>query len=335
MAYDSATGDMVLFGGDGSAGYLGDTWATARPLATVTFKANGGTGTMAPEAHGAPTSLKANAFTRSGYTFSGWNTKAGGGGTAYANGATYPFTANATLYAQWRGPTRTVTFKANGGTGTMAPEAHNTSSPLSKNTFARSGYTFGGWNTAANGSGTAYANGASYPFTADATLFAQWKAKPPTVTFNANGGVGTMASESHSSRTALTANSFTRAGYFFAGWNTAANGSGTAYANDATYPFTSSTTLYAQWRVVSFTACVGSNIPAGYVPTALYSAPDNCGDTNNLYGYNDAQYTYFVSGTSLAVCNVGESYIVPSTEAPTGSFQYQHLRRSVSQCRWL
>ena len=87
--------------------------------------------------------------------------------------------------------------------------------------------------------------------------------------------------------------------------------------------------------VGTFTACVGSNIPAGYVPTALYSAPDNCGDTNNLYGYNDAQYTYFVSGTSLAVCNVGESYIVPSTEAPTADFQYQHLRRSVSQCRWL
>ena len=68
---------------------------------TVTFNANGGTGTMAPETDNAPTALTANAFTYSGYTFNDWNTVAGGTGTSYANGATYPFTANVTLYAQW------------------------------------------------------------------------------------------------------------------------------------------------------------------------------------------------------------------------------------------
>jgi uncharacterized repeat protein (TIGR02543 family) len=45
--------------------------------------------------------LTLNTFTRAGYSFSGWNTNAGGTGTAYADGALYPFSANVTLYAQW------------------------------------------------------------------------------------------------------------------------------------------------------------------------------------------------------------------------------------------
>ena len=68
---------------------------------TVTFNANGGTGTMAPETDNVPTALTLNAFTCSGYTFTGWNTAANGTGTAYPDGANYPFTASATLYAQW------------------------------------------------------------------------------------------------------------------------------------------------------------------------------------------------------------------------------------------
>ncbi|HUC88308.1 MAG TPA: InlB B-repeat-containing protein, partial [Candidatus Binatia bacterium] len=69
-----------------------------------------------------------------------------------------------------------------------------------------------------------------------------------TVTFNANGGTGTMANETAGAATPLTANKYTRTGYTFSGWNTLATGKGTAYANDAVYSFTSSTTLYAQWK---------------------------------------------------------------------------------------
>ncbi|MGD0743411.1 MAG: InlB B-repeat-containing protein [Acidimicrobiales bacterium] len=148
---------------------------------TVTFNANGGTGTMAPETDNAPTALTANAFTYSGYTFNDWNTVAGGTGTSYANGATYPFTANVTLYAQWTANSYTVTFNANGGTGTMAPETDNAPTALTANAFTYSGYTFNDWNTVAGGTGTSYANGATYPFTANVTLYAQWTANssPP------------------------------------------------------------------------------------------------------------------------------------------------------------
>ena len=70
----------------------------------------------------------------------------------------------------------TVTFNSNGGTGTMSPQTASVTTALTANSFTRTGYTFAGWNTAANGSGTPYANGATYSFAADATLYAQWAA---------------------------------------------------------------------------------------------------------------------------------------------------------------
>jgi hypothetical protein len=92
------------------------------PAFTVTFDPNGGTGSMSPQTASAPTALTANAFTRAGYSFSSWNTAANGSGTSYADGASYAFTANATLYAQWTALNHTVTFDANGGTGSMSPQ---------------------------------------------------------------------------------------------------------------------------------------------------------------------------------------------------------------------
>lgn len=74
--------------------------------------------------------------------------------------------------------TATATFDANGGTGTMTPQSSATPAPLAANAFTRSGYTFAGWNTAANGSGTPYADQSSFPFAANATLYAQWTAAP-------------------------------------------------------------------------------------------------------------------------------------------------------------
>jgi uncharacterized repeat protein (TIGR02543 family) len=91
---------------DGNGGAFDKTLAvTVNNLSetfTVTFKPNGGSGTMSPQTAGAPTALTLNAFTRAGYSFNGWNTTATGSGTAYTDGAVYSFAANLTLYAQWR-----------------------------------------------------------------------------------------------------------------------------------------------------------------------------------------------------------------------------------------
>ncbi len=75
---------------------------------------------MAPQTASVPTALTANAFTRTGYNFTGWNTKADGSGTAYADGAIYDFAADVTLYAQWAIKTYTITASA-GANGTIAP----------------------------------------------------------------------------------------------------------------------------------------------------------------------------------------------------------------------
>ena len=147
-------------------------------------------------------------------------------------------------------PSYTVTFNNNGGSGTMTAQTASSATNLSANTFTNTGYTFGGWSTTANG-GLAYANSASYAFTSSTTLYAIWTAVTTyTVTFNNNGGSGTMTAQTASSATNLSANSFTNTGYTFGGWSTTANGS-LAYANSASYPFTSSTTLYAIWTANS------------------------------------------------------------------------------------
>jgi len=160
-------------------------WTTL-PSHTVTFNANGGTGTMAPQVASLPTALTLNTFVRTGYSFTGWNTQSGGGGTSYADGASYSFVADLILYAQWTAqPTYTVTYNGNGNTGGIAPTDSNTYLSgtvvtVLGNTGAlvKTGYTFAGWNTAANGSGTNYNAGETFIMgSANVTLYAQWTAQ--------------------------------------------------------------------------------------------------------------------------------------------------------------
>jgi hypothetical protein len=78
--------------------------------------------------------------------------------------------------------TNSVTFMENSGTGYMASQVGSSNSLLSTNTFTRSGYSFTGWNTKSDGSGTAYADGANYNFASGSTmLFAQWSVVPPSL----------------------------------------------------------------------------------------------------------------------------------------------------------
>jgi uncharacterized repeat protein (TIGR02543 family) len=275
-----ASGVYAVFGTDSDASGGSGTWTYSLTVSSVgvavTFNANGGAGAMTAQSANAATVLTTNTFTRAGYSFAGWNTVANGSGSAYVNGATYPFGAPATLYAQWTAsPSHTVSFKANGGKGLMSAQHSSTRGRLTRNRFTRAGYSFAGWNTAANGSGIAYANGATYSFSTSTTLYAQWSgAATHLVTFNANGGAGSMGRQHHHGPTNLARNQFTRSGYVFTDWNTLANGSGTGYANGATYSFRRSTTLYAQWRVkVANTVTFNANGGKGVVGTQSSPAP--------------------------------------------------------------
>ena len=88
---------------------------------------------------------------------------------AMGNGANYT-----RAIFQASNPNKSVTFDANSGSGSMLAQSGSSSSALTSNSFTRTGYTFSGWNTSADGSGTAYADGASYDFAANLTLYAQW-----------------------------------------------------------------------------------------------------------------------------------------------------------------
>ena len=208
-------------------------------------------------------------------------------------------------------PTYSVNFDANGGSGTMQAQSSSVQAALNANTFSNSGSGFTGWNTAANGSGTAYADQASYPFLASVTLYAQWTSTPSvqqshTVTFSANGGSGTMQAQSSSVQAALNANTFSNSGSGFTGWNTAANGSGTAYADQASYPFLASVTLYAQWTTNSQVVNTPQVTSDGLVVTSWIRASGIFGSTarltlrgNELQLVNSAQS----SGSNIRIVN--------------------------------
>ena len=232
----------------------------------VSFNANGGDGTMSDQDFTydeAKKALSKNTFTRTGYTFNGWNTQANGQGTTYTdqqsvNNLTTENNATITLYAQWKIQTFTVTFNSNGGAGTMTSQTftYNQAQTLTANAFTRTGYTFNGWNTQANGQGATYTDQQSVTLTtAGLTLYAQWKANTYTVKFDGNGSdSGSMNNQSftYGQSQSLTANAFTRANYTFKNWNTKADGSGKNYTDKQSVSNLTSEngaiiTLYAQW----------------------------------------------------------------------------------------
>ena len=196
--------------------------------------------------------LAANSFTKTGYTFAGWND----GTTTYAAGASYTMgAANVTLTAQWTANSATVTYGANGSTSGSAPSATvsvtdgSITLPANSGVLAKTGYIFTGWNTLADGSGTHYAVGGSYTVPAGGvTLYAEWTATSQTVTYaggsGATGTAPTQGGVATGGSFALAANSFTKTGYTFAGWNDGT----TTYAAGASYTMgAANVTLTAQW----------------------------------------------------------------------------------------
>ena len=129
------------------------------------------------------------------------------------------------------------------------------SAALSLNAYTRTGYSFVSWNTAADGSGTAYAAGSTVKnlaLSGTVYLFAQWTPNRYEIAFDPNGGEGSMDAMpmTYGEYAALSPNAFTRSGYAFSGWNTAADGSGTTYTNGKTVrnlATEGTVTLYAQW----------------------------------------------------------------------------------------
>jgi uncharacterized repeat protein (TIGR02543 family) len=258
------------------------------------YAGNGGSGT-APSSSGtyytpfSSANIVGNtgSFSNSPLVFAGWNTASNGSGTSYPVGSniTMPSSGNVDLIAQWipAGGPFTLTYDPGTG-GTGSPPAPVTSysagSPANilGNTGSFSNATspvFNGWNTAANGSGTSYPAGSKITMTANTTLFAQWGNNPPvTVTYNANSGTGANQTQTYptgAQATILGQSSFTRPGYSFLGWNSAADGTGSVYIPTTSVVINSNITLYAQWAPGTAIKDCGSFTGAVTIPSIYLS----------------------------------------------------------------
>ena len=190
--FTMGTADVILYA----------VWETI-PIRLIIFNSATGSGTMGNQSvpEGSTVSLNLNTFTPpAGHEFSGWAISSGGS-VVYGDGAQFTMgTANVTLYAVWipAGPSISIIFHSNGGTGNMSPQSAigNTTMSLNSNTFSRQGHTFAGWAMSAFGA-IAYLNGASITVqTSDVNLYAIWDGPQSTprylVTFDMNGGTSPM-----------------------------------------------------------------------------------------------------------------------------------------------
>ncbi len=183
---------------------------------TVAYNSNGGTGTMTTDTitYGTDYTTKANTFTRTGYTFLGWNEKADGTGVSWTNYINkewkWTYTKSITLYAQWQVNKYTVTYNANGGTGTMATDTveYGTNYITKANAFKKDGYVFTGWNENSNGTGTSWTNyiGKAWRWTylRNVTLYAQYAPLVASTSNNLVYSSGTVYDESDWSESVYT-----------------------------------------------------------------------------------------------------------------------------------
>ena len=253
----AASGAKVYARGAWNSNYCGVNTHTAPGYVTayaVTYHANGGEGTTEAQSktYGQALTLRQNAFTRTGWVFDHWNTAADDTGTRYAAGASYTANAALALYAVWKPDAYAVTYYPNGGEGITEPQSktYGQALTLRECAYTRTGWHFVRWNTAANGLGTSYAPGASYTVEAALTLYAIWERDTYAVTYEPNGAEsGATSAQTKSYAVALTLNDcgFVRRGWAFTGWNTAPDGTGTAYAAGASYTVNAPLALYAQW----------------------------------------------------------------------------------------
>lgn len=268
----------------------GTTWSTySAPTYSITLtQTTGGTISVTKSSGIAINEQVTVTMTPStGYDFKSGTIKIGNNAqtTISATSSTHAICGPTTITASWTAHTYTVKFNENGGIGSMADETftYGTSKALTTNTFTKTGYTFAGWNTNADGTGTSYTNGQSVSnLTAEnngvVTLYAKWTAIEYTITYN------DLYDITHSNPTIYTIESETitftnptreRTGYTFAGWN----------PTQITKGSTGNQTVSAQWTANEYTVTLsqtgagteginsvittyGSAMPDAIMPTA-------------------------------------------------------------------
>lgn len=263
--------------------------------AAINYNANpptgrtpGGQGTANWTGHTGDTpTISQNGWTVDGYTFTGWNTQAGGKGQAYAPGTKWAANGTLTLYAQWTAGEASLSYDGNGATGGKTdPQTGKTDEKINvrDNGFTRDGYTFVTWNTQADCKDNAVKPNSEWTLRGSSTLYACWAGNAQTLTYHGNGATGgNTAAQSGKTGDELTtnANGFTRDGYTFVRWDTAKDGSGTAYGEgkNGVSQYTmkpAGNDLYAIWKANPATIQYRNDWP-----NTTGSTPDTTGNTGD------------------------------------------------------
>ena len=169
---------------------------------TIIYNGNGGKGNTNGETTDADTAIPIapNGYTRDGYTFQTWNTKADGTGDTYRPGDSITLTGDITLYAQWKADKAALHYDANANTATGdTPDSEGVTDgtiTVSKNGYANVGYTFTGWNTMPDGTGSTIQPGDAVKLPAGGmTVYAQWETVEYPLVYDLNGGTGKAPNE--------------------------------------------------------------------------------------------------------------------------------------------
>lgn len=240
--------------------------------------------------------------TRTCYEFLGWT---GTGLTEPTMEVVIPASSigNRTYTATWKAIVYNITYDLAGGKlaeGQTNPATYTIeTADFTLVNPTKKGYTFTGWTGTDLTEATVDVTVAKGSY-GERSYTATWKANTYKVSFIANGGTGEMADQSFTydePAKALTANSFTREGYTFSGWNKKADGSGTAYEDKQEVKNLTSTAngtvkLYAQWQAITYT--ISYDLDGGTVegenPTE-YSA-----ETNDITLVNPTKEHYDFTG---------------------------------------
>ncbi len=246
----------------------------------VYYNANEGTGAPSTQTkyYGTTLTLSDKEPTRTGYTFLGWSTDRNAESAVYDAGGSYTDNTSATLYAIWKINTYTVTYDANGGTGAPSAQIKTYGQPLilSSEIPALLGHIFLGWSKNSIATTADYKAGEEYSENDNAVLYAVWESDEPEnklqIAYDANGGSGAPGTQIKQPDAELILSDIkpTRPGYTFLGWSTDRNADSATYEAGGTYTDNRSATLYAVWKVNTYTityANGGTETPSAQTKT--------------------------------------------------------------------
>ncbi len=257
-------------------------------------------------------------FSLSGYTFQGWATTSTGA-VVYGNQANVKnkYTSGShNIYAVWA-KNYTLSYDGNGNTGGSTAATTCVSGQactIRTNGFTKSGHTFAGWNTKANGSGTNYSNNGSITITANTTLYAKWTVNTYTLTYNNNSGSGCTSKTGTYGSTWGALCTPTRSGYTFVKWNTKSDGSGSNITSSTTV--SGNLTVYAIWAKNYTLSFNGNGNTGGSTASKTCASGISCSITSNGFtktGHAFAGWNTKANGTGTNYSNNGSITITADT----------------------